>query len=94
MMEDMGKLFDSYLLIINAVAFVTFGIDKFKAKRRAWRIPEKTLFGLALVGGSIGAMVGMLAFHHKTKHWSFVVGMPLILALQVAVGLLLHGWTF
>ena len=65
------------------------GIDKSKAKRGAWRIPEKTLFLLSIIGGSVGTWLGMYAFHHKTKHWYFVVGMPLILVVQIALCVLL-----
>ena len=72
-----------YLLVMNIIAFVTMGVDKSKAKRGAWRIPEKTLFLLSLIGGSIGALVGMYTFRHKTKHMSFVIGMPAILLLHV-----------
>ena len=61
------------------------GIDKSKAKRGAWRIPEKTLFLLSIIGGSVGTWLGMYAFHHKTKHWYFVIGMPLILVGQIAL---------
>ena len=63
------------------------GIDKSKAKRRAWRIPEKTLFLLSIIGGSVGTWLGMYAFHHKTKHWYFVVGMPLILVVQIILAI-------
>ena len=63
------------------------GIDKSKAKRGAWRIPEKTLFLMSIIGGSIGTWLGMYAFHHKTKHWYFVVGMPLILIGQIALAI-------
>jgi uncharacterized membrane protein YsdA (DUF1294 family) len=75
----------TYLLIANLVGFSLMGIDKSKAKRHAWRIPEKTLFLASLLGGSVGTWAGMYTFHHKTKHWYFVVGMPLILAVQIAV---------
>jgi uncharacterized membrane protein YsdA (DUF1294 family) len=61
------------------------GIDKAKAKSHAWRIPEKTLFIASLIGGSVGTWAGMYFFRHKTKHWYFVIGMPLILAVQVAL---------
>ena len=67
------------------------GLDKSKAKRHAWRIPERTLFLASLLGGSIGTWAGMYLFHHKTKHWYFVVGMPLILAAQLAAGVWLAG---
>lgn len=69
-----------YLLIINAAAFLLMLIDKRKAQKNKWRIPEKTLFTVAIFGGSIGALAGMYTFRHKTKHLSFVIGMPVILA--------------
>lgn len=78
-----------YLVIANCVGFSAMGIDKSKAKRGAWRIPEKTLFLLSIIGGSVGTWLGMYAFHHKTKHWYFVVGMPLILIVQIALCVLL-----
>ena len=73
----------TYLLIMNAAAFILMGTDKKKARHNAWRIPEKTLFFTAVLGGSVGSILGMWFFHHKTKHWYFVIGMPLILALQI-----------
>lgn len=72
-----------YLLAINLAGFAAMGIDKHKAKKQAWRIRERTLFLLALLLGSIGTWLGMYVFHHKTKHWYFVVGMPAILAAQI-----------
>jgi uncharacterized membrane protein YsdA (DUF1294 family) len=82
-----------YLLAVNVIAFILMGMDKSKAKKHAWRIPEKTLFGSAIIGGSIGAILGMRFFHHKTKHWYFVWGMPAILVVQIllAVFLYIHG---
>lgn len=77
------KYFAIYLIIVNAVAFLLMLADKRKAKKKQWRIPEKVLFGSAIIGGSIGAILGMYAFRHKTKHTSFTVGMPIILALQI-----------
>ncbi len=74
-----------YLVIMNVIGFSSMGIDKRKAIKRAWRIPEATLFMFALLGGSIGSTFGMYVFHHKTKHWYFVIGMPLILILQIAL---------
>lgn len=74
-----------YLVIANCVGFAAMGIDKSKAKRGAWRIPEKTMFLLSIIGGSVGVWLGMYAFHHKTKHWYFVIGMPLILVGQIAL---------
>lgn len=74
-----------YLAVINTVTFLLYGIDKLKAKKNAWRIKESTLLGFALIGGSLGALAGMYAFHHKTKHLKFKLGVPLILILQVAI---------
>ena len=79
------------LLLINAITFAVYGYDKFCAKRGAWRVPEKVLFLSALAGGSLGALAGMALFRHKTRHWSFRLGMPAILILQVVV-LLLWSW--
>lgn len=82
----------SYLLIVNLIGFIMMGIDKRKARRKAFRIPESTLFVIALIGGSIGTIAGMYLFRHKTQHWYFVFGMPAILLLQIAVVLyLLYG---
>ena len=67
------------------MTFTVYGADKAKAKRGAWRVPEKTLFLLPLLGGSVGALLGMLVFRHKTKHWYFVWGIPLILLAQIAL---------
>ncbi len=72
-----------YLLIVNIVAFFLMGIDKKKAQTGAWRIPEKTLFLSAILGGGVGAIAGMQLFRHKTRHRSFVMGMPLILLAWV-----------
>lgn len=74
-----------YLAVINTVTFLLYGIDKLKAKKNAWRIKESTLLIFALIGGSLGALAGMYAFHHKTKHLKFKLGVPLILILQVAI---------
>lgn len=68
-----------YLLIINALAFLLMLIDKRKARKNLWRIPERTLLGTALIGGSLGAFAGMQIFRHKTKHFRFVIGIPLML---------------
>ena len=74
-----------YLLLINAVAFGVMLYDKYLAKNNLWRIPEKTLFGLAAFGGSIGCLAGMYTARHKTKHLSFTLGIPAILVAQVAL---------
>lgn len=72
-----------YFLLINLLGFYAMYTDKMRAKKRAFRIPESTLFCLALIGGSIGCIAGMYVFRHKTKHWTFVYGMPFILVLQI-----------
>ena len=77
------QYFIYYWMIINIVAFFLMGIDKKKARTGAWRIPEKALFLSAILGGSIGAICGMQLFRHKTKHKSFVIGMPAILIVQL-----------
>lgn len=80
-----------YLLIINAVGFLLMLIDKWKARKNRWRIPEATLFLVAAVGGSIGSLLGMYTVRHKTKHIKFIVGMPLILAVQITAFILILG---
>ncbi|MBQ7002208.1 MAG: DUF1294 domain-containing protein [Oscillospiraceae bacterium] len=79
----MQNLLLLYLLLINAAGFGLMLVDKFKAKKNLWRIPEKTLFLVAALGGSIGSLLGMYLVRHKTQHLTFTLGMPLILALQV-----------
>lgn len=76
-------IFYLYVIIMNIIGFALMGIDKARARRKAWRIPEARLFGIALLGGSIGSIAGMYVFRHKTRHWYFVFGMPAILVLQV-----------
>ena len=71
-----------YLIVINVVTFLVYGIDKWQAKRGNWRISEATLLLLAVVGGSIGALLGMRVWHHKTLHKKFKYGLPLILIAQ------------
>lgn len=77
-----------YLIIINIAGLSVMGIDKRRAVRHAWRVPEKTIFLISLLGGSLGAWSGMYLFRHKTRHWYFVMGLPLILILQIAVAVL------
>lgn len=71
-----------YLVLVNIIGFLVMGLDKAKAKRKAWRIPEKTLFAVAILGGGFGTCMGMYVFRHKTKHWYFVIGMPVILIIE------------
>ena len=79
-----------YLLAINAVTFIVYGIDKYKAKKTKWRISEATLLLLAVLGGSVGAWVGMKVWHHKTMHKRFKYGIPAILLIQIALMAYLH----
>lgn len=74
-----------YLVIINLVTLVIYGMDKRRAVRKKWRIPEKTLLGLAAAGGSVGALAGMYGFRHKTKQRKFVIGVPVILVVQIGI---------
>jgi uncharacterized membrane protein YsdA (DUF1294 family) len=83
MLMDISMIVLIYLATVNLVAFYLMGKDKKKARTRGSRIPEKTLFLWAIVGGSIGSVVGMQHFRHKTRHMSFKIGMPLIMILQV-----------
>lgn len=78
------KIILLYLFAINIVAFFAFGIDKLKAKHDKWRIPESTLLTMAVLGGSIGALAGMKVWRHKTLHDKFRIGIPVIIALQIA----------
>ena len=82
-------LLAGYLIVINILGFALMGIDKRKAQRSAYRIPEATLFTTAIMGGSLGSVIGMYLFRHKTKHWYFKLGMPIILLTQVALAILL-----
>ena len=79
-----------YLLGINVVTFIVYGIDKYKAKKAKWRISEATLLLLAVLGGSAGAWVGMKVWHHKTMHKKFKYGIPAILLIQIALMAYLH----
>ncbi len=81
----MEKIIVLYLIVINIIGIIIMASDKSKAKHHAFRIPERVLFFVAIIGGSIGTWAGMYMFRHKTKHWYFVVGMPAILALQIAL---------
>ena len=77
------KYFLIYLLLINALGFLLMLVDKFKARRGLWRIPEATLMGVAALGGSVGSLIGMYLVRHKTQHPKFTVGIPVILVIQI-----------
>ena len=79
-----------WLAVINLLTFIVYGADKRRARKGKWRVPEKTLFLLPLLGGSIGALLGMRVFHHKTKHWYFVWGIPAILLAQIALAVWIY----
>ena len=81
------SIIQTYLVLINAAGLLIMLLDKKKARRGAWRIPEKTLLGVAAAGGSIGSLVGMYTFRHKTKHIKFTLGIPLILIAQLALAI-------
>ena len=89
-----SSLFYCYLICMNLFGFLLMGQDKHRARYRKWRIPEKTLFLVALLGGSIGSILGMQAFRHKTKHLTFVIGMPCILIAQILLYLFLGRGKF
>ena len=92
--RNTNEYFKIYLIVINITAFAMMGIDKKRAKKHEWRIPEARLFGAAFIGGGTGAVLGMYFFRHKTKHWYFVVGMPLIMILNFAIIYLLAIYCF
>ena len=74
-----------YIIGVNVLTFLVYGIDKWKAKNDMWRIPESTLLGMAAIGGSIGAWMAIQTFRHETQHWKFNIGVPVILLLQIAL---------
>jgi uncharacterized membrane protein YsdA (DUF1294 family) len=80
-----------FLTLINAVSFLLMHVDKQKARRNRWRISETTLFTIAAAGGSLGILLGMYAFRHKTKHVSFTAGIPAIMAVQIVIGVILYS---
>ena len=80
-----------YLLIINALGLLLMHIDKQKAIKNQWRIPERVLIGIGILGGSLGCIAGMRIFHHKTQHLAFWLGLPLILFAQIMIGIFLYA---
>ncbi|NME81931.1 DUF1294 domain-containing protein [Clostridium sp. SM-530-WT-3G] len=85
----MMKIFIIYLIIINLTGFLIMFIDKNRAIHKEWRIPEKNLIGISIIGGSIGMLLGMNVFRHKTKHLKFTIGIPLILIIQITAAIYL-----
>ena len=85
MENNISSLLILYLLAINLLTFLLYGIDKWKAKRARWRIPESVLLGMAAIGGSVGAWLGMRVWHHKTQHTKFRYGVPAMLVVQAAL---------
>ena len=89
-MNTLHTILIYYILCINVVTLIVYGIDKYKAKKAKWRISEATLLLLAILGGSIGAWIGMKIWHHKTMHKKFKYGVPTILLIQIAAMIYLH----
>lgn len=89
-MNEIHIILIIYLIAINIATFFVYGIDKWKARRSKWRIPESTLLTLAVLGGSIGAFIGMRTWHHKTMHNKFKYGVPLIINLQVVLAVYIY----
>ena len=89
-MKDIWLILLIYLAAVNLFGLIIMGVDTSRAKRRKWRIPEATLFLVAIIGGSVGSIAGMYLFRHKTKHWYFVAGMPVILVLQIIAALIMY----
>lgn len=89
-MDSLHQLTLYYLAAINVITFLIYGIDKWKAKKQKWRISESTLLILAVIGGSVGAWIGMKTWHHKSLHKKFKYGIPFILTLQLALMIYLH----
>lgn len=85
----MKILFVIYLVFINAAAFLLYGLDKHKAQKGQWRVSENTLLGVAFLGGSVGAFLGMRTFHHKTKHWKFRILIPVFSILHILLLMLI-----
>ena len=81
------KNFIIYLIVINIIGFLAMGIDKYKAKKGYWRIPEGTLMTICLIGGGIGTIAGMYTFRHKTKKLAFVIGFPFITIIEIMLGI-------
>ena len=89
-MKDIWLIIIIYLVAVNLLGLILMGVDKSRAKRRKWRIPEATLFLVAVIGGALGSIAGMYIFRHKTKHWYFVIGMPAILVIQLITAAILY----
>ncbi|WP_117170529.1 DUF1294 domain-containing protein [Paraliobacillus sediminis] len=81
-----------YVFLVNLIAFILMGLDKRKAKKGKWRIPEKTLWFSAVMGGAFGSLLGMQLFRHKTKHKAFTIGMPLVIMLHITIIILIYWY--
>ncbi len=87
---NLQKIVIVCVIAMNIIGLLVMGMDKHKAKAHQWRIPEKTLFLISMIGGSVGTLAGMYLFRHKTKHWYFVIGMPLILVVHIGLLIYFH----
>ena len=94
MMQNIPWIVFIYLTAVNIVGFAAMGIDKSKAKRGAWRISEKMLFFFSIIGGSLGTWAGMYMFRHKTKHWYFVIFMPMIFVMHIVILVMVYNKFF
>ena len=92
MKKELWQLLGLYLLAVNLAAFALMGLDKRRARRGKWRVPERSLFLPAVLGGALGGTVGMRVFHHKTRHWYFRYGFPLLLLIQLGSLIWLFLW--
>lgn len=91
-MPQIPVIIACYLLLANLLAFVLYGIDKVKAKKKAYRIPERTLLWMARIGGGVGSWIGVMVFHHKTKHAKFKIVVPLWTVIWLVVLILLSNY--
>lgn len=82
---DLKMVFAAYFIAVNIAGFIMLAVDKSAAKRHKWRVPEKDLFAVSLLGGAVGTLISMLIFRHKTKHKRFMIGIPLIILAQISL---------
>lgn len=91
-MNNLKLIVSIFIIIINVITFILYGVDKRRAKRKRWRISEKNLLVFTFCGGGLGAILGMLSFHHKTKHWKFRILVPIFFIMQLILLIYLINW--